>query len=64
VADTPKRDWLDKLAFPFVFTAGFGTYLLFFKGPAANGAQLAFRIGLFAVGMVGSLIIFVFKAMR
>ena len=64
MADVPKRDWLNALTFPLLFTWFFGGYLLFFKGPAANEKQQAFRIAVFAIGMVGSLIVLVLKAAR
>ena len=56
--------WLQRLSFFFLFSWLFGTYLLFWKGPAANGAQLTFRIALFSVGLAGTLVIWVMKAVR
>ena len=48
---------LDGLQFFFLLTWGAGTYLLFFKGEAVNLKQLLFRVGLFAVGFIGSLVV-------
>ena len=59
-----KKDWLDALSFPLLFTWVFGAYLLFFKAPAVNGKQQAFRVALFGVGLVGSLLVFGLKAAR
>ena len=56
--------WLERLSFFFLFSWVFGAYLLFWKGPAANGAQQAFRIAVFGVGLVGTLIIWGVKAAR
>jgi hypothetical protein len=64
MADTPKRDVLDHLRFPFMFMWFFGAYLLYFKGPAANGKQLAFRIAVFGIGLVGSTVVFAIQAAR
>ena len=56
--------WLERLSFFFLFRWVFGAYLLFWKGPAANSAQQAFRIAVFAVGLVGTLTIWGIKAAR
>ena len=54
----------DKLNFLFMFMLLFGGYMLFLKGPASNSGQLAFRIGVFAVGLVGSVVLLVLRAVR
>jgi hypothetical protein len=59
-----NRIWLDRLSFFFLFSWLFGAYSLFWKGPAANDAQQAFRVAVFAVGLVGTLIIWAVKAFR
>lgn len=64
MAEAPKKDWLDALTFPLLFMWLFGGYLLFFKGPAVNGKQHAFRVAVFAIGLVGSLVLFGLKALR
>lgn len=41
----------------FIFLILFSGYLFLFRGPAAKPAQLAFRIGLLAVGVTGLLVL-------
>jgi hypothetical protein len=43
--------WPDRLMVAGAFLCCFGGYL-FLKGPAVNVAQLSFRVGLLAVGLV------------
>ena len=64
MADAPRKDWLDAATFPLLFAWGFGAYLLFFKGPAANGTHLAYRVAVFSIGLVGSLVVIALKAAR
>ena len=63
-ATDPKGRGFDTLNFLFMFMVLFGGYMLFLKGPATNSAQLAFRIGVFAVGLVGSIALLVLRAVR
>lgn len=46
------NSWADRLLAVGAFLGFFGAYLSFFRGPAANQAQLFFRIGLAAVGLI------------
>ena len=44
----------------FYFAIFFGGYL-FMRGPAANTAQLAFRLTLIAVGVIGAIVMLVLR---
>ena len=52
---------LDRLGSFFLMLLCLGAFYLFFRGPANNGAQLAFRIGLFVVGGIGMLVVGILK---
>lgn len=54
--------WPDRLIFAGTFSAFFGGYLLFLKGPAANPTQQYFRIGVLAAGILLGIAGLVWKA--
>jgi drug/metabolite transporter (DMT)-like permease len=56
------KSWSDRLSFLGAFTLFFGVYLLFLKGPASNPQQHAFRVGVFAAGVLLSIAALVMKA--
>lgn len=46
------KSWSDRLAAAGAFLGLFGAYLIFGKGPAANAAQVGFRIGIAVLGVI------------
>lgn len=62
--ETRPRDLLKALTFPFLFIALFGAYLWFLREPADNVPQFAFRVAVFSIGVAGTLVILILKAMR
>ena len=46
------KNWPALLVGVGVFLGFFGAYLIIFRGPAANQAQLVFRLGLAVLGTI------------
>lgn len=47
-----SKNWSDRLLAAGYFMCVFSAYLILGRGPAANQAQLIFRIGLAALGLI------------
>jgi hypothetical protein len=54
---------LESLQLGFMIVSAIGAFF-YFRGPAQNDAQLAFRIGVIAVGFIGLLIVSIIRLTR
>ena len=52
---------LEQVGFVFLLIWALGAYHFFLKGLAANENQQMFRVGVFAVGAIGTIVVAVLK---
>jgi hypothetical protein len=66
MADKPRNTdlLLARMLVMSVFVWLIGSYFLFIKSPAANSEQQGFRIGVFAVGAAGTVIVGILQFIR
>jgi hypothetical protein len=66
MADNPRNTdlLLARMLVIFVFIWLIGSFFLFIRGEAANSQQRGFRVGVFAVGAVGTVIVGILQFIR